>query len=93
MTKKQSKSRSKQLQRLKVARNKRLLLEKHKKVYDKSNRLNKKIHKENMRIRQLKRETGARKYFNLTNLVKSAKTTANTLKKLDKEIQKAKKKW
>lgn len=93
MSKKQSKVRSKQLIRLKILRDKRILLEKKQKLRFKSNRLSKKIQKENQRIKQLKRETGARKFINLTNLVKSARNTADTLKKIDKQIQKAKKKW
>lgn len=93
MPKKQSKARSKRLQKLKILRDKRKLLEKRKKVVDKSKRLSKKIQKENQRIKQLKRETGARKFLNLTNLVKTAKKTASTLKDLDDKLQKAKKKW
>lgn len=93
MPKKQTKARSKQLIRLKIAKDKIKLLEKRKKVYDKQKRLSKAIHKENQRIKQLKRETGARKYFNLSNLVKTAKDTAKALKEIDKKIQKAKKKW
>lgn len=93
MPKKQSKTRAKQLQKLKIARDKRILLEKRKKVFDKQKRLNIAISKENIRIKQLKRETGARKYFNLTSLVKTAKGTAKVLKEIDKKIQKAKKKW
>jgi len=92
MSKKQTKGRSKKLQKLQVLRQKRELLEKRKKVSDKSKRLNIKIQKENQRIKQLKRETGASKYFNLTNLVKTAKGTANKLKDIDKDIQKYKKK-
>ena len=80
MPKKQSKARGKRLQRLKILRDKRLLLEKRDKLNMKNTRLNDKIRNESQKIRKLKRKTGARKYFNLTNLIKSAKTTANTLK-------------
>ena len=78
---KQSKSRSKKLQKLKLARDKRKLLEKRKQVIDKSKRLDKKISKEHKRIKQLKRETGARKFMNLTKLVNAGKNTAKNLKR------------
>lgn len=92
MPKKQLTKRSKQLAKLKIARDKRKLLEKRKKVFDKQKRLSKAIHRENQRIKQLKRETGAGKYFNLTKLVETAKATAKVLKETDTKIQKFKKK-
>ena len=65
MPKKQLKSRGKKLQKLKILRDKRKQLEnlhdKRKKVSDRSKRLSIKIYKENQRIKQLKKETGARK--------------------------------